>query len=190
MVMKQEGGKGKGKHKPEDQQERELERVAQGALRSLGKIIPSVGEVLKGLEKSDAFQERLKAAEAEIERQLEKAPPLKMVEGTRKSVIPPKTTLKVSPTTFGEGAAARAPRREVIADIFDEGEYLRVIAEMPGVDERDLKAEVEGNRLILWAQAASWRYHKEIGLPCLVKDELDLSYKNGVLQISLEKERK
>jgi hypothetical protein len=91
--MKQEMGKRKGKDKLEYQQEKELEGVAREALRGLGKIIPSVGEVLKGLEKSGTFQERLRAAEAEIERQLEKAPPLKMLEGTRRSVISPKITL-------------------------------------------------------------------------------------------------
>jgi len=167
----------------------EVSGVTEGALRGLGKIIPGLGELVKGLEKSEAFKERLKAADAEVERQLEKAPPLKRVEGTRRSIIPPKTTLKVSRTTPREEAAAQPPRREVTADIFDEGNYLKVIAEMPGADEKEIKAEVKDNLLILTAQATGQEYYKEIELPCSVKGELNLTYKNGILQITIEKEQ-
>jgi len=172
-----------------DEKGDEVSGVTEGALRGLGKIIPGLGELVKGLEKSEAFQERLKAADAEVERQLEKAPPLKRVEGTRRSIIPPKTTLKVSRTTPREEAAAQPPRREVTADIFDEGNCLKVIAEMPGADEKEIKAEVKDNLLILTAQATGQEYYKEIELPCSVKGELNLTYKNGILQITIEKEQ-
>jgi HSP20 family molecular chaperone IbpA len=161
--------------------------VAEGALRGLGKLIPGFGELVKGLEKSEAFQERLKAADAEVEHQLEKAPPLRKVEGTRRSIIPPKTTLKVSRTTLRKEAAP-PPQREVVVDIFDEGDYLKVIAELPGVKEEEIKVEVQDKLLILKAQAAGQKYYKEIELPCLVKEELKLSYKNAILQITMEKE--
>jgi len=187
--MEQEGEKEEGKDNPEDQREREPEGVTEGALRGLGKIIPGFGELVKGLEKSEAFQERLKAADAELEHQLEKAPPLKRTEGTRMSIIPPKTTLKVNRTMLREEAAVQPSQREVTTDVFDEGDYLKVIAELPGVDEKDIKAEVKENLLILSAQATGRAYYKEIELPCLVKAELNLTYKNGILQISIEKEK-
>jgi len=185
--VEQEGEKEEGKDNPEGQREREPEGVTEGALRGLGKIIPGFGELFKGLEKSEAFQERLKAADAEIEHQLEKASPLKKVEGTRGSIIPPKTTLKVSRTTLREEAAVQPPQREVTTDIFDEGDYLKVIAELPGIDEKDIKARVKGNQLVISAQAAGRQYYKEIELPCLVKEELNLSYKNGILQVRIKK---
>ena len=173
-----------------DEKEEEVSGVTEGALRGLGKIIPGFGELVKGLEKSEAFQERLKAADAEIEHQLEKASPLKKVEGTRGSIIPPKSTLKVSRTTLREESASQPPRREVIADVFDEGDYLKVIAELPGIDEKDIKARVKGNQLVISAQAAGRQYYKEIELPCLVKEELNLSYKNGILQVTMKKEQR
>jgi len=174
----------------DEQKEEDIEGVTQGALHGLGKIIPGFGELVKGLEKSEAFQERLKAADAEIEHQLEKASPLKKVEGTRGSIIPPKSTLKVSRTTLREESASQPPRREVIADVFDEGDYLKVIAELPGIDEKDIKARVKGNQLVISAQAAGRQYYKEIELPCLVKEELNLSYKNGILQVTMKKEQR
>lgn len=172
-----------------NKKEEEISGVTEGALRGLGKIIPGFGELVKGLEKSEAFQERLKVADAEIERQLGKAP-IKRMEGTRRSIIPAKTTLKVSQTTLREEAAPPLPQREVVADIFDEGDYLKVIAELPGVNEKDIKAEVRDNLLILSAQTSGREYYKEIELPGLVKDKLNLTYKNGILQITMKKEQK
>jgi HSP20 family molecular chaperone IbpA len=185
------------KKKPESEERKaeggdkgeDVSGVTQGVLHGLGKVIPGFGELVKGLEKSEAFQERLKVADAEVELQLEKAPPLKRVEGTRRSIIPPKTTLKVSQTTLREEAAP-PPLREVVADMFDEGDYLKVIAELPGVDEKGIKAEVRDNLLILFAQTTGREYYKEIELPCLVKNKLNLTYKNGILQITMEKERR
>jgi HSP20 family molecular chaperone IbpA len=180
-----------------DEKEEEIRGATEGALRGLGKIIPGFGELVKGLEKSEAFQERLKAANAEVEHQLEKAPPLKRVEGTRRSIIPP--TNRVWGTVNGHGlrqppSRAEAPslkkQREVIVDIFDEGYYLKVIAELPGVHKKDIKAEMRDNLLILSAQAVGREYYKEVELPCLVKNELNLSHKNGILQITMEKAQK
>jgi HSP20 family protein len=177
------------KKKPEgDKKGHEVSGATEGALRGLGKIIPGLGELVKGLEKSEAFQERLKDVDAEVERQLEKAPPLKRVEGTRRSIIPPRTTLKVNRATLGE-KTAQPHQKEVVADIFDEGTCLKVIAEMPGVDEKEIKAEVKDNILILSAQATEQEYYKEIELPCSVKGELNLVYDNGILQITIEKEK-
>jgi HSP20 family protein len=187
MAKKKPGAENRTGKVEDDDNEEEVSGVTDGALRGLGKIIPGLGELVKGLEKSEAFQERLKAADAEVERQLQKSPPPKRVEGTRKSIIPPRTTLKVSRTTLKEEAAL-PPQREALADIFDEGDRLKVIAELPGVDEKDIKAEVRDNLLIFSAQTAGREYYKEIELPCLVKNKLNLSYKNGILQITIEKE--
>lgn len=163
--------------KPDDEEKDEdISGVTEGALRGLGEIIPGLGELVKGLKKSEAFKKRLEAADAEIERQLGKAPP--------------KITLRVSRTTLREDAAVQPPKREVTTDIFDEGDCLKVIAELPGVDEKDVKAKVKDNLLILSAQAAGRVYYKAIELPCSVKTELNLTYKNGILQITLKKEQK
>lgn len=172
-----------------DKREEEVSGVTRGVLHGLGELIPGFGELVKGLEKSEAFQKRLRAADTEVERQLQKATPLKRVEKIRRSIIPPKTTLEVSRAMLKEKAAP-PPQREMVADIFDEGDYLKVIAELPGVNEKDIKAEVRDNLLILCAHATGREYYEEVELSCLVKDKLDLTYKNGILQITMEKEQK
>jgi HSP20 family protein len=65
-----------------------------------------------------------------------------------------------------------------------------IIAELPGVDEKDIEIEVKGDRLVLFARSQDRQYHKDIVLPCTVKENPSLTYKNGILKISLEKEPK
>ena len=188
--MGQAKGKRRKEDNPQNQPEKPPEGPVEGVLRGLGEVIPGFGELVKGLEKSEAFQERLEAANAEIERRMGKAPPSSRVVGTRRSIIPPRTNLKVSRTTLGKESPAPAPQKDVIADMFDEGDRLMVIAELPGIDEKDIEIEVKGDRLVLFARSQGRQYHKDIVLPCTVKEKPSLTYKNGILKISLEKEPK
>jgi len=78
--------------------------------------------------------------------------------------------------------------REPIVDIFDEEEKLVVIAELPGVEERDIHLKVMGDILNLSAEASDRKYSKEILLPSLVDaGSMESSYKNGILEIKLRK---
>lgn len=162
----------------------------EGVLRGLGEVIPGFGELVKGLEKSEAFQERLEAANAEIERRMGKAPPSSRVGGNRRSIIPPRTTLKVNRSTLGEESSMPALQKDVIADMFDEGDRFMVIAELPGINEKDIEIEVKSDRLVLFARSQGRQYRKDIVLPCTVKEKPSSTYKNGILKISLEKEPK
>ena len=77
--------------------------------------------------------------------------------------------------------------REPIVDVFDEGDQIRVLAEMPGAQEADIKHEIEGDILTLDAED-NRKYHKEVLLPAPVKEEgVNVSYKNGILELRLTK---
>ncbi|MGA2670753.1 MAG: Hsp20/alpha crystallin family protein [Dehalococcoidia bacterium] len=187
-------GQAKGKRRKEDnprnQQEKPPECPVESVLCGLGEVMPGFGELVKGLKKSEAFQKRLEAANAEIERRIGKAPPSGGVVGARRSIIPPGTNLKVSRTTLGKESPVPVPQRDVITDMFDEGNNLVIIAELPGVNEKDIEIEVKGDRLVLFARSQGRQYHKDIALPCPVKEKPSLTCKNGILKISLEKEPK
>ena len=80
--------------------------------------------------------------------------------------------------------------REPIVDIFDEQDHILVIVELPGVSENEIKIEVAGDILNLTAADKDRKYAKEILLPGKVKPELiKTSYNNGILEITLEKEK-
>ena len=78
--------------------------------------------------------------------------------------------------------------REPMVDVFDEEGHILVIAELPGVLENEIKIEVAGDILNLTASDRDRKYAKEILLPGKVKpDPVKTSYKNGILEITLEK---
>lgn len=189
MILMSKNGEDRIKKiKKLEAKEEESGGVAGGVLRGLGKVIPGLGNIVEKLEKSDAFRERLSTIDKEIERQLKEAP-LKKVgqEEIRRTIIPPKTTLRNHrPLSKAAGPPLRK-QKEVIVDIFDEGDYIKIIAELPGVTEQDIKTEVKGNLLTISAKGISQEYYKEVTLPCPIKGEPYSSYKNGVLQIKAKK---
>ena len=80
--------------------------------------------------------------------------------------------------------------REPIVDVFDEEDHILVIAELPGVFEDKIKIEAAGDILNLTASDTDRKYAKEILLPSKVKRQsLKTVYKNGILEIRLEKEK-
>ena len=78
--------------------------------------------------------------------------------------------------------------REPMVDTFDEGEFIRVLAEMPGINESDIKYEVKGDILIISGETGDRKYYKELLLPAPV-DETKTSYsnRNGIVEIKLWK---
>ena len=78
--------------------------------------------------------------------------------------------------------------REPIVDIFDEKDHILVVAELPGIEESDIKIEVKGDILTLSAERGEKKYSKEVLLPSKVDEKsLISSYKNGILEIKLER---
>ena len=78
--------------------------------------------------------------------------------------------------------------REPIVDVFDEGDHLVVVAELPGVDEKDIKYELKDDILIISAETGEKKYCKETLLPTSVnKENISSSYRNGIFEIKLWK---
>ena len=77
--------------------------------------------------------------------------------------------------------------REPIVDVLDEGDHVRVLAEMPGVEESDIRHEVKGDILAIDAENGR-KYHKEILLPVPVKEQDAIAnFKNGILELRFSK---
>lgn len=77
--------------------------------------------------------------------------------------------------------------REPMTDVFDEEGEIKVYAEMPGVNEEEIKIEVKGDVLDILS-AGERKYRKVVLLP-LQADGKDLvsSYKNGILEVRIKK---
>jgi HSP20 family protein len=86
-----------------------------------------------------------------------------------------------------EGGLSVEEDREPVVDVFEEGEKIRVIAELPGVAEKDIHCEVEGDVLTITASGAR-KYHAEVLLPSRpAPASLESSYNNGILELKLQK---
>jgi HSP20 family protein len=78
--------------------------------------------------------------------------------------------------------------REPITDVFDEDKEIRIYAEMPGVNQEDIKLDLKEDILDISAQTGDRKYHKEVLLPSKVQaDTMTSSYNNGILEIKVKK---
>lgn len=76
--------------------------------------------------------------------------------------------------------------REPIIDVFDEKDSIQIIAELPGVDEKEIQVDLQDDVLIIHGENKNRKYNKEILLTSKVKpDSLTKTYKNGILEIKL-----
>jgi HSP20 family molecular chaperone IbpA len=170
--------------------------VADSMLHGLSELMPGLGKMLEGLENSTAFQERLKEINKQIDKRI-KETPFKRTRQRGRSISKRSLagfkgnfsarTLSQSKNRSSSKAKPAKKEREVLVDIFDERGYVKVIAELPGVDEKDIKVKIQNKNLIIFANTLRQRYYKEVELPCLVKGEKKKNYNNGILEIELEK---
>jgi len=169
-------------------EERKEENVAGGILKGIGKMIPGLGGLIESLGKSPAFKERLKEVDKELEHKIKSAP-LKRVGG-----IPPMSG-RFHKRPSGRGSSSRTERTETPppipqerpADIFDEKDHIKVIAEIPGVEEKDIGINLQHGMLIIDVGIPEHNYHQELKLPCSPKGKLEKTYKNGILEVKILK---
>jgi len=155
----------------------------------------SLGGLFKGIEKLVDFAAGLKEAGGEIQKEgefdlshLKKG--MKGVfgfsiktAGGGKPIVEPFGNIKKT-----AGGPTVKEEREPITDIFNEKEEICVYAEMPGVNESDIKIDLKGDILDILARTGDKKYRKEVLLPAKVKPGTIISsYKNGILEIKMKK---
>jgi HSP20 family protein len=159
----------------------------------IGKL--SLGGLFKGIENLVDLAAKLKEAGGEINREGEID--LSNLKEGMKGVFgfSVKTAVGGKPVVESFGNVKKTPagpkvdeEREPITDVFDEDEEIRVYAEMPGVNQEDIKLDLKEDILDISAQTGDRKYHKEILLPAKVQAEtLVSSYNNGILEIKVKK---
>ncbi len=74
-------------------------------------------------------------------------------------------------------------------DVLDEGDHFLVLLELPGINGEEIKLSAGGGTLTVAVDATQRRYHEQVTLPAAVDgDHPSASYRNGVLQVRLNKE--
>lgn len=78
--------------------------------------------------------------------------------------------------------------REPLVDVLEEGKYVVVVAELPGVEKEEINLRATEDALTISVDTADRKYHKELALPAKVDPKsAKASYKNGVLEVRLTK---
>jgi len=73
-------------------------------------------------------------------------------------------------------------------DMFDDGDRIDIVADLPGVREEDITLRIARDRVILSAETEDEKYYKEIILPGEVNtDEFMQTWHNNILALSLKK---
>ena len=78
--------------------------------------------------------------------------------------------------------------REPLTDVTEEGDRVKVIVELPGVDRQDIDLRSEGRELTISVDTERKRFCKSMELPCDVRpDSASAEYRNGVLTVLMDK---
>ncbi len=93
--------------------------------------------------------------------------------------------LKISYQHLSE-AQKQKYEREPLIEVFDGGDCLSVVAELPSVEEEDISLKME-NVLRISVNAKNHKYSKEVVLPGPAKIVSEI-YKNNILEVKLKKE--
>ena len=159
----------------------------------IGKL--SLGGLFKGIEKLVDLAADLKEAGGEIKKEGE-IDSTHLKEGMKGVFgFSIKTAVGGKPIVESFGNIKKTPKgpkveeeREPITDVFDEKDEIKIYAEMPGVNQEDIKLDLKEDILNISVQSGDRKYHKEALLPAKVKAEtLTSTYKNGVLEIRIQK---
>jgi HSP20 family protein len=77
---------------------------------------------------------------------------------------------------------------EPLLDVFDEDQYVLVVAEMPGVGEEDVDLALRDDILTIAAERGGKKYRKEVLLPAsFATRQMAFTCRNGILEVKLNK---
>jgi len=78
--------------------------------------------------------------------------------------------------------------REPLVDVIESDGEVKVVAELPGVEKKDIKLHGTETTLTISVDTPQRKYYKEVELPVKVDPKkAKSSYRNGVLEVSLPK---
>ncbi len=180
-----------GKEKNKKSKEKETEGLnIDFGIGNLG-----LGGLFKGIENLVDMAAKLKDAGGQINKEGEID--LSNLKKGMKGVfgVSIKTAIGGKPVVESFGNVRKTPEgpkveeeREPITDVFDEEQEIRIYAEMPGVNEADIKLDLKEDILDISAQTGDRKYRKEVLLPAKVRaDTMTSSYNNGILEIKVKK---
>lgn len=90
----------------------------------------------------------------------------------------------------GEKGSGALAEREPLVDVMAGEKEVTVIAEVPGVEKRDIHLKATPDSLSIEVNTQERKYQKRVELPVRVReDSAKALYKNGVLEVRFDREK-
>jgi HSP20 family protein len=88
----------------------------------------------------------------------------------------------------GRPPLSLSDRREPLVDTIEDKNSIKVLAELPGVEKKDIKLHASSTNLTINVENPERRYYKLLEFPFEVDvSTAESSYKNGVLEVNIKK---
>ena len=95
------------------------------------------------------------------------------------------------PRKIDEGKTILPEEREPLTDVMEGDEDVFITVEIPGVEKEDIDLNITESTLDINVNSPNRKYHKSINLPCSINPTKSrATYKNGILDITLERIQK
>jgi HSP20 family protein len=81
-------------------------------------------------------------------------------------------------------------RRKPLVDVIEEDDEVKVVAELPGVEKKDIQLYAKERTLTINVDTPDRKYHKKLDFPSEVDASTARStYRNGVLETTIKKKK-
>lgn len=153
-------------------------------------LIGLINDLSELAEKSQTYQKRVNLGKAgEVSFRVSSRP----IKGSYANQ--PVNTIRISkpknktlPATAKMPSTASIKEREPMVDVFEDGDHINVMTELPGVEENNVDLKVDGNLLTINIDTPAGKYCKEVKLPVPVeKNSIEPKFRNGILEVKLRK---
>lgn len=153
-------------------------------------LVGLINDLAKLAEKSQTYQKRINLGKRGVVELHVSSRPIKgyttkptdrlKISKPKNKTLP--TSVPMPPTVFS------IEEKEPIVDVFEDGDNVKVMAELPGVEENDVNLKIENNVLTISADTPARKYSKEVKLPTSIeRDSVESKLRNGILEVKLRK---
>jgi HSP20 family protein len=150
-----------------------------------------INDLTKLAEKSQTYQKRIELGKTGEVNFRVTSRPIKGSEAPmadRIKISKPQSKISSAPTQI---PPTPIKEREPMVDVFEDGDFVNVMAELPGIEESKVELEVENDLLTIRADTSARKYYKEVKLPTSVKkNPAESKFRNGILEIKLVKAKR
>ncbi len=86
------------------------------------------------------------------------------------------------------GIAEIGDEREPLTDVIDGEDEISVIAELPGIEKKDIDLKADEETLSIKVDTPQRKYSKKLLMPArIIPDSVKANYKNGVLEVKIKR---